>query len=398
MRQIIVTIIAIVLVIAIIGFIIKHFVGFLGIGIAVYGLYKWKQNREQNTKSTVPVILMVVGVVLAFSWFANPMPNETKAPENEKQEYIVKEEQEDAREEKEKGQEPYGTEEKDGEQTPAKEDEKKDEQEDTIEEKEKEQEQDGSEKNDGEQAPADEGKQDQPVKEKEEAKQPSTPKEDVPKEGFARATVTRVVDGDTIELRFENGTTETIRLLLVDTPETKHPSLPVQQFGPEASQFAKKTLLNKQVQVEYDGPKRDKYDRLLGYLWIGNSIFNQMLLEEGLARYAYVYDPPYTHSSAFMKAQNRAKNAKKGIWSIDGYVTADGFNQHEEEKKSSPNPQVGTSPYTGPYDPSGPDRDCGDFRTQEEAQAFFIAAGGPNRDPHNLDGTDGDGFVCESLP
>ena len=49
------------------------------------------------------------------------------------------------------------------------------------------------------------------------------------------------------------------------------------------------------------------------------------------------------------------------------------------------------------YDPSGPDRDCGDFRTWQEAQDFFIAAGGPERDPHRLDG-DSDGVACESLP
>lgn len=48
------------------------------------------------------------------------------------------------------------------------------------------------------------------------------------------------------------------------------------------------------------------------------------------------------------------------------------------------------------YDPSGPDRDCGDFSTWKEANDFFIAAGGPDRDPHRLDG-DSDGIPCESL-
>ena len=49
------------------------------------------------------------------------------------------------------------------------------------------------------------------------------------------------------------------------------------------------------------------------------------------------------------------------------------------------------------YDPQGPDRDCGDFRTHKEAQEFFIAAGGPSRDPHRLD-QDKDGVACETLP
>ncbi len=57
---------------------------------------------------------------------------------------------------------------------------------------------------------------------------------------------------------------------------------------------------------------------------------------------------------------------------------------------------VGPGP-TSRYDPNGPDRDCADFKTQAEAQAFYLAAGGPARDPHRLDG-DHDGIACESLP
>ena len=55
------------------------------------------------------------------------------------------------------------------------------------------------------------------------------------------------------------------------------------------------------------------------------------------------------------------------------------------------------APTSSRYDPAGPDRDCSDFTTQTEAQAFFVAAGGPASDPHRLD-RDGDGVVCESLP
>nr|WP_289036864.1 thermonuclease family protein [uncultured Allobacillus sp.] len=219
------------------------------------------------------------------------------------------------------------------------------------------------------------------------------------------ATVTRIVDGDTIEINL-NGTIESVRLLLVDTPETVHPSLPVQKFGPEASSFAKKTLSGKKVQVEYDGPKRDKYGRLLAYLWVDGKNFNEMLLREGLARFAYVYDPPYTHMSSFTKAQSEAVNAKRGIWSIEGYVQSDGFNavESETETKQSNNSSAasnetntsGSSAYNGPYNPHGKDRNCGDFDRQKNAQAFFEAAGGPEQDPHRLD-RDGDGAVCESL-
>lgn len=201
----------------------------------------------------------------------------------------------------------------------------------------------------------------------------------VPLQGEAQsveAQVVDVVDGDTVKVSL-NGTVETVRLLLVDTPETVHPNLPVQPFGPEASQFAKNTLSGRSVQLEFDGPKRDHYGRLLAHLWVNGQLFNEMLLERGLARVAYVYDPPYHHYSEYLAAEQYARNAEIGIWSIDGYVTDDGY-------------------YELRYDPNGPDRDCSDFSTQQEAQIFFEAAGGPYSDPHKLD-SDGDGIACENL-
>jgi hypothetical protein len=65
-----------------------------------------------------------------------------------------------------------------------------------------------------------------------------------------------------------------------------------------------------------------------------------------------------------------------------------------------PNVAVGTEPTPTialPFDPFGPDRDCGEFDAHEQAQAFFEAAGGPASDRHSLDG-DNDGIACESLP
>ncbi|MFC0523888.1 thermonuclease family protein [Pontibacillus salicampi] len=253
-------------------------------------------------------------------------------------------------------------------------------------------------------------------------KQPSKQSEKAFNEdnGKVSATVTGIVDGDTIDVNV-NGKQDTVRLLLVDTPETKHPSKPVQKFGPEASQFAMEKLSGKQIKLEYDGPKRDKYDRLLAYIWVDGKMFNQMLLEQGLGRYAYVYDPPYNHSSEYMKTQDRAMSQGKGIWSINGYVTSDGFDSPEQKEtqtasasqynsssnesssnqtSSSTQQQSSKSDSSSnlKYNPNGPDRDCGDFDTHAEAQAFFEAAGGPASDPHRLDGNDNDGLACESLP
>ncbi|MFG6113688.1 thermonuclease family protein [Halobacillus sp. MO56] len=225
------------------------------------------------------------------------------------------------------------------------------------------------------------------------------------------ATVSRVVDGDTIEINY-NGTKEDVRLLLVDTPEVHGGT---QKYGPEASAFAKELLKpGTKVKYESDGPKRDHYGRLLGYLWVNGELFNEKLLENGLARYAYVYDPPYKYQDRLKQAEARARNKGIGIWSIDGYVTSNGFasgatssgssSGFSSESTAGSNSDSSNSSSDGgsaaglKYDPNGPDRDCGDFDTQAEAQAFFEAAGGPGSDPHRLDGHDGDGVVCESLP
>ncbi|MFG6118731.1 thermonuclease family protein [Thalassobacillus sp. B23F22_16] len=252
----------------------------------------------------------------------------------------------------------------------------------------------------------------------EEKKNPSDDKqEDTSKQDETpdtNATVTRVVDGDTIEINY-NGETESVRLLLVDTPEVHGGT---QKYGPEASAFAKEMLKpGTEVQYESDGPKRDHYGRLLGYLWVNGELFNEKLLENGLARYAYVYDPPYKYQVRLKQAEARARNKGIGIWSMDGYVTSDGFasgatssggsngsfsgsdsGNDSGSSDSSSSSDSGSGSAALKYDPNGPDRDCGDFDTQKEAQAFYEAAGGPESDPHRLDGNDKDGVVCESLP
>ncbi|QDP39972.1 thermonuclease family protein [Radiobacillus deserti] len=87
----------------------------------------------------------------------------------------------------------------------------------------------------------------------------------------------------------------------------------------------KQLLEGKTVQIEFDGPLRDYYDRLLAYIWVDNQLFNEMLLREGLARYAYEFDPPYRYSDRLLDAEQGAKDEQKAIWSIDGYVSKNGF-------------------------------------------------------------------------
>ena len=140
------------------------------------------------------------------------------------------------------------------------------------------------------------------------------------------ATFVRVVDGDTLIANID-GKEEYVRLILVDTPETKHPKQPVQPFGPEASAFMEHTYKpSDTIQLEYGPEKRDIYDRILAYVYTEDGdMFNKLLLKKGLARVA-VYPPNDKYVDEFRKLEQKAKKQKIGIWSIDGDVTEDDFN------------------------------------------------------------------------
>lgn len=139
------------------------------------------------------------------------------------------------------------------------------------------------------------------------------------------AKVTRVVDGDTMKLTID-GKKETVRLLLVDTPESVNPDIPEPQpFAIEASNFAKKMLTNKDVQIELDVSERDKYGRLLCYLYIDGKMFNEILLEQGYARVAYVFAPNTKYVDQFRAIQDKAREKGIGIWSIENYAQEYGF-------------------------------------------------------------------------
>ncbi|MBU7005814.1 thermonuclease family protein [Phosphitispora fastidiosa] len=81
------------------------------------------------------------------------------------------------------------------------------------------------------------------------------------------AEVTSVIDGDTVDVIVDRNR-ERIRLIGVDTPETKHPTQPVEAYGPEASNFTNRVLNGKSVFLEFDVTERDKYGRMLAYVWL----------------------------------------------------------------------------------------------------------------------------------
>ena len=129
--------------------------------------------------------------------------------------------------------------------------------------------------------------------------------------------VTRVVDGDTVVV--QRATEQlTVRLIGIDTPETVHPTEPVECYGPEASRFADRRLLGRTVTLEFDPSqgRLDDYGRTLAYLWLGappTRLFNRTAVRQGFAL-EYTYDSAYLWQSEFTRAAAEAQHEHIGVW------------------------------------------------------------------------------------
>ena len=127
--------------------------------------------------------------------------------------------------------------------------------------------------------------------------------------------VARVIDGDTIKLA-EGG--ERLRLIGADAPETVKPNWPVEPWGPEASQFTKRFLAGGKVRLQFDGQRRDKYGRMLAYVWVADRMLNEELILAGLARAEPQYHYSQEMKSRFLRDEEEARAARRGIWSGAG--------------------------------------------------------------------------------
>ena len=130
----------------------------------------------------------------------------------------------------------------------------------------------------------------------------------------AEWTVVRVVDGDTIEVARGGNHTDTVRLLGINTPETHHPTKPVECFGPEAAAFTEEQLTGRSVQLEDDIEGRDRYGRRLAYVVVDGERFNDELLRRGFAR-LLVIEPNHAHARTMLREELDAKRAGRGLWS-----------------------------------------------------------------------------------
>lgn len=208
--------------------------------------------------------------------------------------------------------------------------------------------------------------------------------------------VIKVVDGDTLVIN-KNGSSETVRLIGIDTPETVDPRKTVQCFGKEASDMTKSLLVGRQVRIETDPTQgeRDKYDRLLAYVYRDDGLFiNKYLIENGYA-HEYTYRLPYRYQADFKAAQKIAQTEHRGLWAPD---VCDAPPLITATPSSTPTPQPTTSITSHPssYSCSTNTYNCTDFATHAEAQAMYEMCGGTSNDVHKLD-SDKDGVVCESL-
>ena len=139
------------------------------------------------------------------------------------------------------------------------------------------------------------------------------------------AKVTRVIDGDTVDVRFQNGETDRVRLLTVDTPEIRSANKPnkfkditdiecLHNWGIKAYEMAKYTLEGEEVSLIFDeqAGRRGYYDRLLAYIEINGEDFNELLIEGGYAR---VYEEgKSSREKTYLLTQDRGIELGKGLW------------------------------------------------------------------------------------
>jgi|GEM_PF-1148651 len=215
-----------------------------------------------------------------------------------------------------------------------------------------------------------------------------------------KAKVINVIDGDTIKV--EGG--QAVRYIGIDTPETVHPSKPVQCYGKEASDKNKELVGGKEVKLEKDVSETDKYGRLLRYVWLGDMLVNEYLVREGYAQ-SSSYPPDVKYQDRFIEAQRQAREEKRGLWgdvcnaqstqtkqAQQQQTTTSTQNTQQTTKQTTAPPQTQTQP---PNQTSGSytcdcSKTCSQMSSCAEAQYQLNICGCGARD------ADKDGIACDS--
>ncbi len=134
--------------------------------------------------------------------------------------------------------------------------------------------------------------------------------------GGTTVTVSRVVDGDTVDVSPEIEGEHSIRIIGADTPEDVRPGYPTQPLSLKAAAFTRSRLEGKRVRLTFDTTHKDKYDRLLAYLWVGkHTMIEDELLKKGLAQ-LLIIPPNDRYASRFRADQEQARRAHRGLWGL----------------------------------------------------------------------------------
>lgn len=127
------------------------------------------------------------------------------------------------------------------------------------------------------------------------------------------AVVTRVIDGDTVLL--ETGLR--VRLLGIDTPETKHPDRPVETGGPQAAALLQSLVEGRRVRLEFDKHRFDRHGRALAYLFLGDQFINAEIVRAGWSRAETRFPLRSSYKQRLRSAENEARVGRRGLWRDD---------------------------------------------------------------------------------
>jgi len=132
--------------------------------------------------------------------------------------------------------------------------------------------------------------------------------------GGLPATVVRIVDGDTIQVRIGDRL-EKVRYIGMNAPEVHHPRKGEEPGGREASEVNRQLVGGQQVRLELDVQERDRYGRLLAYVWVGDTMVNAELVRRGYAQVMTI-PPNVRYQQMFLKLQREAREAGRGLWHL----------------------------------------------------------------------------------
>ena len=134
--------------------------------------------------------------------------------------------------------------------------------------------------------------------------------EEFPFESDGRFVVMRVIDGDTLLLSDQT----IIRLIGVDTPETKHPERGVEPYGKEATAYTRNVVEGRTVRLSFDRERKDKYGRVLAYVYVDDKLLNESILRAGWGRSLTQFPYSTLMKKRMIAAEQAAREAGRGIW------------------------------------------------------------------------------------